>query len=316
MEMSQIRYFLAVAKELNFTRAAERCNVAQPSLTRAIKLMEEELGGPLFHRERSNTHLSELGNMVLPYLTHVYEQTKTVKQQAIDFTRLKRTVLKLGVMCTVSPTHVIDLIRTVQSRHQGIELQLFDASARELEERLIAGDLEVGIYCVPGREQDERLHYIPLFREQYMIVVHPGHPLASRNAIRVKDLNGERYLNRANCEFNGYAGPIFRERGAICETVYRSDRDDWIVAMIAAGLGFGFMPEYSIPPGSVVARPLVEPEFWREVNLVTVRGRPHSPAVGAFVREAMRTQWLGQPALAVRKEAERGDADETAEALD
>ncbi len=85
--------------------------------------------------------------------------------------------------------------------------------------------------------------------------------------------------------------------------------------MIAAGLGFGFMPEYSIPQSGVVARPLIEPEFWREVNLVTVRGRPHSPAVGAFVREAMRTQWLGQPALAVRMEAERGAADEEANGL-
>jgi DNA-binding transcriptional LysR family regulator len=260
MEMHQIRYFLAVAKELNFTRAAERCNVAQPSLTRAIKLLEEELGGPLFHRERSNTHLSELGNMVLPYLAQVYDQTQTVKQQAIDFTRLKRTVLKLGVMCTVSPTHLVDLIRTVQSRHEGIELQVSDASAPDLEQRLISEDLEVAIYCVPGREHDERLHYMPLFREQYMIVVHPGHRLAAQNAIRVKDLNGERYLNRANCEFNGYAGPIFRERGAVCETVYRSDRDDWIVAMIEAGLGFGFMPEYSIPQSGVVARPLIDPE--------------------------------------------------------
>jgi DNA-binding transcriptional LysR family regulator len=157
---------------------------------------------------------------------------------------------------------------------------------------------------------------MPLFREQYMIVVRPGHRLASRNAIRVKDLDGERYLNRANCEFNGYAGPIFRERGAVCETVYRSDRDDWIVAMIAAGLGFGFMPEYSVPQSGVVARPLIDPEFWREVNLVTVRGRPHSPAVGAFVREAMRARWLGQPALAVSKEAERNAADEEANALD
>jgi LysR family transcriptional regulator, hydrogen peroxide-inducible genes activator len=92
--------------------------------------------------------------------------------------------------------------------------------------------------------------------------------------------------------------------------VYRSDRrDDWILAMIAAGLGFGFMPEYSIPRGGVVARPLIEPEFWREVNLVTARGRPHSPAVGAFVREAMRTQWLGQPALAVRMASEQAEVD-------
>lgn len=72
MEMHQIRYFLAVCEELNFTRAAERCNVAQPSLTRAIKLLEEELGGQLFHRERANTHLSELGRLVKPHLEEVF----------------------------------------------------------------------------------------------------------------------------------------------------------------------------------------------------------------------------------------------------
>jgi DNA-binding transcriptional LysR family regulator len=108
-----------------------------------------------------------------------------------------------------------------------------------------------------------------------------------------------------NCEFNGYARPIWREHGATIKMVCRSERDDWILAMIAAGLGFGFMPEYSVNHPGVVARRLVKPEFWREVNLVTVRGRPHSPAVGAFVREAMRTPWLGRPALAVARATER-----------
>src|SRR3712207_8184276 len=89
MEMHQIRYFLAVCEELNFTRAAERCNVAQPSLTRAIKLLEEELGGSLFHRERANTHLSELGRMVRPYLEEVYAKTQEAKRQALDFGELK-----------------------------------------------------------------------------------------------------------------------------------------------------------------------------------------------------------------------------------
>src|SRR5215831_15485976 len=80
MEMHQIRYFLAVADELNFTRAATKCNVSQPSLTRAIKLLEEELGGALFHRERANTHLSELGRMVMPHLQQVYGQSQAAKQ--------------------------------------------------------------------------------------------------------------------------------------------------------------------------------------------------------------------------------------------
>ncbi len=309
MEMHQVRYFLAVSQELNFTRAAEKCNVAQPSLTRAIKQLEAELGGPLFHRERANTHLSELGSMVLPYLTEVYQQSQRVKELAGNFGRLENNVLKLGIMCTVSPRHLVDLIVAVHSRHQGLELQLADARAALLQEQLINGDLELAVYCLAGDQKDDRLHYMPLFREQMMFVVNPQHRLARLNAIPVREIDGECYLNRINCEFNGYAGPIWREHGASVKMIYRSERDDWILSMVAAGLGFGFMPEFCVDRSDVVARPAVDPEFWREVNLVTVRGRPHSPAVGAFVREAMRTQWLGQPAIAARKAAATAAAD-------
>jgi DNA-binding transcriptional LysR family regulator len=306
MEMHQIRYFLAVGEELNFTRAAERCNVAQPSLTRAIKLLEEELGGQLFHRERANTHLSELGRMVKPHLEEVYTQAQEAKRQALDFTKLRKTKLRLGVMCTIQPDELIDLVSGLQSRHSGIELEVVDASAAQLEDRLLNGDLEVAIYCIPGQEPDERLHYMPLFREQFMIVVSPDHPLAQRNTICPSDLTGDRYLNRVNCEFYCYAGALWREHGFEgCETVYRSERDDWILAMIAAGLGFGFMTQSCAKHPLVECRPMVDPEFWREVNLVTVRGRPHSPAVGALVKEAMQARWLGQPAIAARAERER-----------
>src|SRR5215217_2875820 len=126
MEMHQVRYFLAVAEELNFTRAAERCNVAQPSLTRAIKLLEGELGGPLFNRERANTHLSELGRMVKPYLVEVYAKTQEAKRQALDFSKLRKTPLKLGVMCTIQPDELLELVSGLQARHPGIELEVVD----------------------------------------------------------------------------------------------------------------------------------------------------------------------------------------------
>ena len=77
MEMHQVRYFLAVAEELNFTRASERCNVTQPSLSRAIKLLEEELGGLLFHRERKSIRLTDLGHMVRPHLQSVYDHSRS-----------------------------------------------------------------------------------------------------------------------------------------------------------------------------------------------------------------------------------------------
>src|SRR5689334_24985365 len=110
MEMHQIRYFLAVADELNFTRAAEKCNVTQPSLTRAIKLLEDELGGPLFHRERNNTHLTELGRRVEPHLRRVADAVSIAREEAGSFAKLAAPVLRLGVAQSISLSVVLDLI--------------------------------------------------------------------------------------------------------------------------------------------------------------------------------------------------------------
>ena len=293
MEMHQIRYFLAVCEELNFTRAAERCHVAQPSLTRAIKLLEDELGGPLFHRERVNTHLSELGRMVRPHLEEVYERASRAKREAMDFAKLRRVSLKLGIMCTIAPDRLIDLLTAVQTRHPGIEMEIVDAAAPRLQDQLVNGELEIAIYCWPDGPADDRLHVLPLFREQMMIAVAPDHRFARQNMVRVADLEGEPYVYRSKCEFaDSRQGPDWN-----CNIVYLSERDDWVLAMIAAGLGFGFMPESGVRHEGVVGRPLIDPEFWREVNLITVRGRPHSPAVGAFVRQATRARWPGQMRL-------------------
>ena len=93
MEMHQVRYFLAVARELNFTRAAESCNVAQPSLTRAIKQLEDELGGELFRRERSLSHLTELGQRMLPMLRQCYDSALNAKSLAQSIKRDRKSVV-------------------------------------------------------------------------------------------------------------------------------------------------------------------------------------------------------------------------------
>ena len=300
MEMHQVRYFLAVAQELNFSRAAEKCNVSQPSLSRAIQQLEGELGGPLFHRERHLTHLTDLGAMVRPHLETVYVAAVKVKSLSHDVTQLKRVPLKLGIMSTISPDEIVDLIGALKTRYDGLELRLCDANAKDLRERLLAGELEAVIYALPGEEFDERTHVMPLFQEQMVITIYRGHRLASESAFPVKELNGETYIHRMNCEFAGYADHVLQEKGVTCTPTYWSERDDWTLAMVAAGLGFAFMPENAARHPGVVALPIVEPEFWRKVNLVTVRGRPYSPGVGALVREAMRKKWFGNKAIAAR----------------
>src|SRR5271165_2545493 len=95
MEMHQVRYFLAVARYLNFSRAAEDCNVTQPSLSRAIQQLEAEFGGPLFHRERKFTHLTDLGQMVRPHLETVYSSALKAKRVSHDLNELSTVLLKL-----------------------------------------------------------------------------------------------------------------------------------------------------------------------------------------------------------------------------
>jgi LysR family transcriptional regulator, hydrogen peroxide-inducible genes activator len=186
MEMRQVRYFLAVAEELNFTRASEKCNVPQPSLSRAIKLLEEELGGPLFRRERESTRLIDLGSLVRPHLQSVYDHSKLARRLSQDF--VKKWPLKLGVMSTISPDEIVDLIANIRTRHPHVELRLCDANAKDLRARLLAGDLEVAIYALPGEEPDERIHAIPLFREQMVIAVSPrASPRQDRGVPRSRD---------------------------------------------------------------------------------------------------------------------------------
>jgi LysR family transcriptional regulator, hydrogen peroxide-inducible genes activator len=300
MEMHQIRYFLALCTELNFTRAATRLKVSQPALTRAIKLLEVEFGGPLVRRERQHTHLTELGRMVRPYLEQVYRSAEEAKREAQEFARLRKTPLRLGLMCTIAPARIVDLISAIRSRHPDVELHVLDAVAITLQERLIAGDLDVAIYALPDLSTEGRLCSLSLYREQFVIVTALHHRFSRLDTVRVRDLDGEHYLWRVNCEYDGAADTIFSQQQVDTPTVYQSDRDDWVLAMAAAGLGFAFMPALCVDLPNVVARPLIEPEIWRDVALVTVRGRPHSPSVGALVREAMRIPWIGRPALAVQ----------------
>jgi DNA-binding transcriptional LysR family regulator len=305
MELHQVRYFLAVADELNFSRAAEKCNVSQPALSRAIILLEQEFGGPLFHRERRLTNLSPLGRMVRPYLEQIAKESDETLKLARQYAGAgaEKHTLKLGIMTTIAPSQFTDLIMSVPRAYSGVDMLVSDANSFELEKRLTAGEIDAAIYALPGKEPDEAFHLLPLFREQMVIVVHPNHRLANQEAVRVKDLDGEAYIHRNHCEFAGYADGILHAQGVTVAPAYFSDSEDWTQAMIAAGLGFGFMPRHSVNNPGVRALPVIEPEFWRVVNLVTTTERTHSPALGVLVREAMRKEWFGSKAIAASQAA-------------
>jgi LysR family hydrogen peroxide-inducible transcriptional activator len=310
MEMHQVRYFLAAAKIRNFTKAAQSCGVSAPSLLRAVGLLEQEFGGALFTRERGNIQLTELGRLALPHLEQISSEAEEAKRRAKTLLDVGRTTLKLGIMCTIAPQHFIQLINGYRQRNPKVALQILDRNAEQLEAALVAGELDVAIYGIPGDISNEKLHIMPLFREQMVVALPPQHALSRGTHVTVAALNGEPYLERTNCEFAQYGEEVFVERGVTGPTIYASERDDWVLAMVAAGMGYSFLPESTATVAGVAVRPLVEPEFWRQVNLATVRGRPHTPAVGSFVREVMRNKWMGGAAISKRELSNQAPAED------
>ena len=164
MEMHQIRYFLAVCETLNFTRAAEHCNVTQPALTRAIQKLEEELGGLLFRRERHLTHLTDLGRLMRPQLEQIWQQTEAVKTTAKSFLKLEDAALNVGLMCTIGPLRGIGFLNDFQHAHPGIDVTLLEGVPGKLAELLHEGSLDVAVMAQPG-PFDERFDVHPLYRE-------------------------------------------------------------------------------------------------------------------------------------------------------
>lgn len=290
MEMHQIRYFLAVCEVLNFTKAAESCNVTQPALTRAIQKLEEELGGLLFRRERNLSHLTDLGRLMRPHLEQVLNETAAARTTANSFLKLSNAPLNLGVMCTVGPLRFIGFLRQFQQSNPGIEISLKEGVPKQLADLLMEGAIDVAVMAQP-EPFAERFDVHPLYNERFVVAFPSGHRFESKNDVRIADLEGEAYLSRINCEYRDHIQGIREKCNVNIRYAFRSERDDWIQTMVAGGMGFCIMPEFCPVLPGVVTRAVTEPDIVRDVSLVTIAGRRFSPAVAAFVRDVRAYKW-------------------------
>lgn len=176
MDLTQIRYFLALARTLNFTRAAEAWHVTQPALTKSIQRLKDELGGPLLLRERLLTQLTPLGQAMLPLLEQTHAASERVKEHAASLKHDIASPLRLGFAPDVPTGPFLPLLTELAARLPGFELSVQDAAGAELAEALMHGTLDAAVVtgtpALPGR-----LNRWPLFTDVPVLIVPPGHPL-------------------------------------------------------------------------------------------------------------------------------------------
>jgi DNA-binding transcriptional LysR family regulator len=295
--MHQIRYFLAVARVLNFTRAAEECHVAQPSLTRAIKLLEAELGSDLFRRERNLTHLTDFGHRMLPLLQQCYESAASAKKLASSFKTGDAAALALALSQTVPMTLLVEPLSELVRAFPKIELKFIRARPAEVSEALKKGEASLAI-AGPLPDAWERLDNWPLFTEPFEALVHRDHPLGGKEGLTLQDLAGHRLLARPYCEHQASFADAVKDIAGCGETRHEVGSDDDLLHLVEIDLGVGIVPRSLLAPQHLKRLPIHGLPVERSLSLYAVAGRERSTATTVLMKLLRARDWAGAPLAA------------------
>lgn len=286
MEMHQIRYFLAVTRTLNFTRAAEECNVAQPSLTRAIKQLEAELGGDLFRRERPAAQLTELGQRMQPLLKQCYEAAAGARSLATTFKGGKIGTLRIAIANAVDIALLIPHLNQLKRMFSTLEFRLLRGSSKEVGEYLKTGEAELGIAVEIDRDWD-RLDSWPLFTESFQLVVNRCHPLADRDHVEFEELEQQQLLSRGYCEYAGRLNAALRAADAGHNVSCEND----LIKLLEADIGVALMPRSASTPDTLRRAEIEGLDVKRTVQLYGVAGRERTAVASAVMKMLRSADW-------------------------
>ena len=304
MTLTELRYIVAVARERHFGRAAEACFVSQPTLSVAIKKLEEELDVKLFERGSNEVSVTPLGEEIVRQAQTVIEQAAGIKEIARRGKDPVSGPLRLGVIYTVGPYLLPDLVRQAIERMPRMPLMLQENFTAKLLDMLRTGELDAAILAEPF--PDAGLAVAALYDEPFMVAVPKKHPLARRKRIPADELKKETMLllGTGHC-FRDHVlevCPEYAQFSSNSDGIHKSFEGsslETIKYMVAAGMGLTVVPQLSVPaePDKHVAYvPFSDPVPTRRVVLVWRRTFTRYEAIAA-----LRNAIYACPLLGVRR---------------
>ena len=293
MDLTQIRYFLSLARTLNFTRAAEACHVTQPALTKSIQRLEEELGGSLLLRERSLTQLTALGQSMLPLLEQTYLAAERAKEHAAGMGRPATSPLRIGFSSGAPAFPFMPVFTELAAKLTGFELSLMDGSDAELADALLHGTLDAAI-LTEGVDLPERLNRWTLFFDRAVLVMPPSHAFASADSIPVASLEGTTVICRSpDCAMTRLLAQLLRDHNIRPVGRHLGGTTGRVMELVRAGFGVTLSTALSSLPDGLSKRQLAGQES-HKVLLAAVAGRPFTRAADAFIKLARAREWAGE----------------------
>ena len=275
MNLTLIRYFMAVAETGSFTRGAERANVTQPTLSAGIKRLEESLGASLFERSRT-PQLTPAGARFLPRARLLLQEWTAARRELRQEGKPTKLRLRLGYIPGLPQRRLTALLGSFTAAHPDVALEILEAPAATLTRRLDLGRIDAAI--MPLQDDGAGL---TLFRQRYLLAVPPKHPLARRSSARISDLQDQPFVIRPQAEIMPAAEKLFDGLNVRPRIIGRAESDAALLALVEAGLGIAVLPHWLT---SDAVATLTLPEL-RDMHRIGLLWRDETHAALAQLRD-------------------------------
>ncbi|MCC7327734.1 MAG: LysR family transcriptional regulator [Burkholderiales bacterium] len=289
MTLNELRYLVAVAHERNFGRAAQKCFVSQPALSVAVQKLEDELGTLVFERGKNEVTVTPVGERIVEQAQRVLEESMRIRDIAQSGRNQLVGALKLGVIHTVAPYLLPDLIPVLHDSAPQMPLDIEENLTENLETGLRSGRIDAAIIALPFAPSGMAADF--LYEEPFQVVVPAAHRWAKRRSVQPSELADENtiLLNIGHC-FRDQVLESCPELNRADAHLPRTNSLETVRNMVASGLGISVLPRDALTPKyhsrMVVPVPFAKPAPSRRVALAYRRSFPR-PAALAAIRDAV-----------------------------
>jgi LysR family hydrogen peroxide-inducible transcriptional activator len=291
MELRQLQYALQIAKEMNFSRAAEKLHIAQPSLSQQLSKLEKEIGVLLFQRNTNTVELTYAGIAFMEQAQKIVDSVEQLKREMGDISQMRKGKLIVGSL-PITGSHILPLILPVfQSRYPEIEIVLVEETSANLEELTSRGETDICLLSLPI--EHSALIYETLIEEEICLAVPQGHQLAETdrqapNSIHLTMLRNEPFiLLKKGQGFRQITIDLCKEAGFEPKIVFESSNIETVQSLVAAGMGIALVPRMVTRDRGISSAPvyisLAEPRPTRTLVIAYRKGRYLSKAAEAFI---------------------------------
>ncbi|MEK5059701.1 LysR family transcriptional regulator [Paenibacillus sp. FSL H7-0326] len=242
MDIRHLQYFLEVARQHSFTKAAQVLFITQPTISKTVKSLEDELGVTLLDRYGKNVKLTDAGEVFARQAQEIVTSFHNLSSELDDLMNLKKGHIRIGLPPMIGASFFPKVIGAFYKQYPNITIQLFEDGGKKVENDILSGALDVGVTVLPA---DEDLFDSYIFVDESLkVVLHPTHPLAEQDEIQLAELSEDGFiLFREDFSLHDRIIGACQKAGYQPRIIYESAQWDLISNMVAAGLGVALLPE-------------------------------------------------------------------------